>query len=165
MSLDNPLNQLINEKYYKESLEHNDNLLFKQYKFLMEMSNDLCNRRDSNIKFYATISSIIVGLTSYLITNNYPLIILLIPVILGIPFCYIWYRHIADYKELNSAKFKVINHIENYLPAKGFTIEWDLINHDKYKGLTYWDKVTPLLFMFILIIILIGLLIYNSVVV
>ncbi|MCC7553963.1 MAG: hypothetical protein KO202_05700 [Methanobacteriaceae archaeon] len=88
-STDNPLNHLINEEFYEKSLENKDNLIFKQYKFYMQMSNDLCNRRDSNTKFYATISSIIVVLTSYLINNNYPLVLLILPLITGIGLCYI----------------------------------------------------------------------------
>lgn len=44
---------------------------------------------------------------------------------------------------MNKAKFDVINHLENYLPAKGFTQEWKLCELYNYRELTKKDKNNP----------------------
>ncbi len=51
-----------------------------------------------------------------------------------------WHYHINEYNQLNKAKFEVINYIENYLPVKGYTKEWELLKKEKYKGLTKMDE-------------------------
>ena len=62
-------------------------------------------------------------------------------IIIGIS--YIWMKNIESYSALNHGKFDVINEIENKLPARGFTIEWELIKLYNYKELTKVEKNVP----------------------
>ena len=57
--------------------------------------------------------------------------------IAGITVCYLWYRIIASYKGLNSAKFKVIHAIELRLPLALYDTEWEMLERGKNKEV-YW---------------------------
>lgn len=133
------LKDLINEDIFQTSQSNNDNLIFEQYKIYVEMANDVSNRRESTNKFYITLVAALFGLISYLFKpsyNNFVFVLLIVIFFVSL----IWYKHILEYKKLNAGKFGVINYLENYLPAKGYTTEWDLVQLEDYKGLTNWDK-------------------------
>ena len=68
-------------------------------------------------------------------------------------------KNIQSYSTLNRGKFDVINEIEKQLPAKGFTIEWELMEVYKYQKLTKVEKKVPLIILIISIILTIALII------
>ena len=49
----------------------------------------------------------------------------------GLTLCYFWYRIIRSYRDLNSAKFKVIHEIEKRLPLRPYDAEWDAVGRGK----------------------------------
>lgn len=149
------LKKLINEN-------PNENILFEQYKLYAEMANNISERRENSNKFYLGLISGILTLTSIVITltQEYVYLIILI-LICSILICLNWYQNIESYKLLNFGKFSVINHMEKELPAKGFSIEWELINLKGYKHLTYIEKNIPLFFLG-LCVILLGLIIIQN---
>ncbi len=55
-------------------------------------------------------------------TNDFYLIIS----VLGIILCIVWYRLLRSYGQLNTAKFKVIHHIEQHLPIAPYDAEWEV---------------------------------------
>ena len=73
--------------------------------------------------------------------------------------CYIWHLNIQSYKQLNSAKFKVIHEIEQYLPYPCFDKEWDFAGRGKdkkkYRPLTQVENYVPLIMAIPFLVILI----------
>lgn len=129
--------------------------LFDQYKLYVEMANEISKRRHQTNTFYISLSSTLITLFSLIsvkIVSINSKLICIIPV-LGIIICIIWFTHIKSYKKLNRAKFKVINSIEDYLPYKGFSEEWDILKKDKYKKLTDIERYVPLILIFPYLII------------
>ncbi len=65
--------------------------------------------------------------------------------------CYLWYRIIRSYRDLNSAKFKVIHAIEEYLPLRPYDAEWESVERGKnpklYLPFTHVEGIVPWLFM------------------
>lgn len=122
-------------------------ILFEQYKLYVEMSNEISKRRHQTNSFYISLSSAIIALFS-LITVKIGTInsefISLLP-IFGLITCFIWFTHLKSYKKLNSAKFKIINKIEEQLPCKGFSDEWEILGKDRYKRFTDIEKYVPII--------------------
>lgn len=71
----------------------------------------------------------------------------------GILLCASWWLGLRSYRDLNSAKFKVINKLEEQLPARIFTEEWQHLKRDE---ISWWrgryaeqgtvERVVPFIF-------------------
>jgi hypothetical protein len=133
----------INKDYGKDFQKH----LLEQYKLFVGTSLDVTTKRLESNKFHLALNSFIFGLTSYLTTMNQHVVIILLSIV-GILISFVWRRNILAYKELNSAKFKVIHELETYLPACLFKCEEKHYLH-KYHGLTSTEKLFPLIFVFL----------------
>lgn len=121
----------------------NEEILFEQYRLYVEMANNITNHRNNTNKFYVTLISLLISIFSIITSITHELIIFIIPLMIIIGISYIWMKNIESYSALNHGKFDVINEIENKLPARGFTIEWELIKLYNYKELTKVEKNVP----------------------
>ena len=45
----------------------------------------------------------------------------------GMVLCFLWYRIVRSYGDLNTGKFKVIHEIESYLPLRPYDAEWTAV--------------------------------------
>lgn len=136
--------------------------LLEQYKLYAELANEISKRRDQTNNFYISLSSALIALFSLIVVklgSDYTNFIVLLP-LLGLLICFTWYIHIKSYKQLNSAKFKVINKLEKQLPYAGFTEEWDILQKNNYRQLTEIESYTPIIIGCVYLILLI-LVIYN----
>jgi len=139
---------LINMDYGKDFQKH----LLEQYKLFVGTSLDVTEKRLEAHRFHLTLNSIIFGIAGYMTILNQYLVIILFGVI-GILISYVWRRSILAYKELNTAKFKVIHDLELYLPARLF--KWEEKYYlKKYHGLTSAEKFYPIIFMALYILII-----------
>lgn len=147
------IDNIINEKF----TDDNPELLFKQYKLFVEMTDHISERRERTNKLYVTLFTSLFGGILFLAKFIYPHIIFTIPLlILIIILSDNWLKHIKAYKTLNRAKFDVINHLENFLPAKGYSQEWKLCEVYNYSELTNNDmKLATLLKKYSIIITII----------
>jgi hypothetical protein len=67
----------------------------------------------------------------------------------GLLVSFAWFSIIKAYKDLNTAKFKVIHELENYLPMALFKYEWhscELGKGKAYKPITHLERWIPLIF-------------------
>ncbi len=116
------------EKYGDHALE--------QYKLYVEMADRISSRRQSANKFFVTLNTIMVTFAGYAKSaTSAEAFFYFTTSLAGLVICYIWYRLIKSYKNLNSAKFKVIHAIENEMPFKLFNAEWEAIGYGKDKRL------------------------------
>lgn len=78
--------------------------------------------------------------------------------ICGLVLCYVWYRIVRSYKELNSGKFFVVQEIEKMLPIKPYNAEWKCLGEGKnpklYLPFTRIEITVPWIFFVIYILIL-----------
>ena len=137
----------------------NDKILFEQYKLYVEMANDVSERRDRTNKFYATLMSLLLTIFGIINSINKEWIIFIIPLSIMILISLVWMKNIQSYSTLNRGKFDVINEIEKELPAKGFTIEWELMELYHYQELTKVEKNVPLIILLISTILTISLIV------
>jgi len=138
---------------------HNSHeILFEQYIYV-EMSNEISKRRHQTNSFYISLSSAIIALFSLItvkIGTNISGFIFVLP-IFGLITCFIWFTHLESYKKLNSAKFKIINKIEEELPCQGFSEEWEILGNDHYKRFTDIEKFVPIIMRILYFLILVYL--------
>lgn len=145
---DHPVAQLLSnpkEVYGERFQEH----LLEQYKLFVESSLKVSEKRISTGNYLLTVSSSLMtvfGIASTLRVGGRWLSI--IPVA-GLLVSLTWYSLIRAYKNLNTAKFKVIHELEDYLPVALFRYEWhscELGQGKAYRPITHLERWIPLIF-------------------
>lgn len=108
------------------------------YKTYLEMADRISARREKTNSYFLTINTALVGVVTYLSLSDKgcPIFISHLPIaIAGITLSYLWYRIIRSYRDLNSAKFKIIHMIEQILPLAPYDAEWEVVGRGKDKKL------------------------------
>lgn len=102
---------------------------FEIYKLAVEMADKISARRTTANTFFLTLNSAIILL--YDKVNSVFLSLMGIILVLS------WWLLLKSYRELNSAKFQVIQKMEDNLPASPFKDEWEILKRDPIEG---WRK-------------------------
>lgn len=120
----------INSNKENGFLFSNKQILFEQYKMLVDSAYKTEERRGASNNMFLGINTL---LSSFIIRPSQletikfvdmPLFLLLI--LLGIFLCKEWLEVIASYKRLNSINFLLIQHFENFLPSYVFSLRTDI---------------------------------------
>ena len=125
------------------------------YKIYVEMADRISERREKANSFFLAVNTALIALLAKdafgeaSAAAEGPLEFF-VPVAAGI-LCYLWYRIIRSYRDLNSAKFKVVHAIERELPLRPYDAEWESVgrgeNPQLYLPFTQVELVVPWLFM------------------
>lgn len=151
----------INKKLYSSDSPENygrqgvyQSHLLEQYKIYHSSAENISTRRQTANVFFVTLNTVLVSLVSYIslgISNSskfYWLVSLA-----GIAISYMWYRLVRSYKDLNSAKFKVIHEIEKSLPICPYDTEWEVVgrgeNPELYLPFANIEVYVPWVFIFL----------------
>ena len=128
--------------------------VFEQYKIYVETAEQVSSRRNTANAFFLTLHTLLltaIGLF-YQEGNRFdPSWLIGGPVIAALVICYIWWRLVKSYQQLNNAKFKVIQAFEDHLPARPFVeTEWKILGEGKVRQI-YWpltglESVVPFVF-------------------
>ena len=124
------------DKYGDKYIEH----LLDQYKIYINATEKISDRRQKTNEFFLGLNTALVALLGFIATKTSQQEISLmlgVSAIAGVTVCYLWYRIIASYKGLNSAKFTVIHAIELRLPLALYDTEWEMLERGKNKEV-YW---------------------------
>lgn len=125
--------------------------LLAQWQTCVEMANAVSERRDAMNNLFVTLDLAIIAAISFMWDTK--TIVLLIA---GIIICIVWILFIRNFRELNKAKYDVINKIELYLPMKAFYDEWQVLKKSKkYIEGTKLEKIMPIAFCILYLGILI----------
>ena len=128
--------------------------LLEQYKLYVEMADRISSRRQSTNSFFVSINTAIIALLSY--TNieytNGSSFYFLVP-LAGVGLCFMWYKLLCSYKNLNAAKFEVIHEMEAKLPIAPYDSEWKKVengsNSKLYLPFTHIEFYIPWVFFII----------------
>jgi hypothetical protein len=113
--------------------------LLEQYKQYLELADKISERRSAANTFFLTVNTGILsafGIANFLEQKTSPLVFI-IGGVAAILLSYSWYRLIRSYRDLNTAKFKVVHEIEEHLPVRPYEAEWEALGRGKNKKL-YW---------------------------
>ena len=117
----------------------------------IEMANAVSQRRDAMNNLFVTLNLAIVAAASFIWDAK--TIMLLVS---GIIVCVVWIFFIRNFRELNRAKFEVINKLEQSLPVSAFSDEWQSLKKSKkYIEGTKLEKVLPYAFCVLYVVIFI----------
>lgn len=142
---------------YQDTDKYNDHLL-EQYKMYYESAEKISSKRQTANSFFVTINTTLIALVSYLSmgdenSGGYYWVV----AVAGIAISYMWYRLIRSYKDLNSAKFKVIHEIEKKLPLSPFDAEWEAVGRGidpkLYLPFTHIEVIIPWIFLFLHLVV------------
>jgi hypothetical protein len=167
MSIEEDLRSVPEETYGSNYREH----ILEMYKLYVEMADNISERRQTANSFFLTLHSAIVAFIGYgnLVQSSSPLIgIFSVPIALcGIMLCYLWYRLIRSYKDINSGKFKVVHEIERYLPLRLYDAEWTALARGEdaqvYLPFTHVEIIVPWVFAVLYLAVLVVSLVISFV--
>ena len=143
----------MHEKYIDDKklyLEH----LLEQYKIYVEMADRISARRHAANVFFLTLHSSAVaaiGFSLEKIGKIDPLWVLIFPALALLIICLVWWWLIRSYRNLNTAKYKVIGKMEEQLPYSPYwKEEWKELGEGndwrKYLQLTVIEQWVPVMF-------------------
>lgn len=134
--------------------------LIEQYKLYLTSTENISNRRQIANAFFVSVNTALVSLASYLnlgasnASNFYWVISLA-----GIAISYMWYRLVRSYKDLNSAKFKVIHEMEKNMPSSPYDAEWEAVGGGEdsklYLPFTHIEIFVPWVFILLHLLVLV----------
>jgi hypothetical protein len=140
----------ISKKEY--GAKYNDHAL-AIYEMYVDMADKVSARREATNSFFLTVNTGVLGLLGFLAQAAAlpPGRIALLPVaVAGFVLSLLWRRILCSYRDLNSAKYKVILQIESSLPLRPYDAEWEALGRgtdpSKYLPLTHVESWVPCIF-------------------
>ena len=138
-------------KFRKDYGQNYQEHLLEQYKLYVEMADRISSRRQSANSFFLSINTAIASLLGYVgLEHQNKTDYFWTVSLIGMALCFMWYRLVRSYKDLNSAKFKVIHEIEKELPVAAYDLEWEKVgrgeNSKLYLPFTHIEIMIPWVF-------------------
>jgi hypothetical protein len=127
--------------------------LLDQYKKYLEMADKISDRRSTANTFFLTVNTGLISAfgLSNLVGQRTSGFLLAVGSVAAILLSYSWYRLIRAYRDLSTAKFKVVHEIETMLPIRPFEAEWEAVgrgtNRKLYWPFTHIEKYVPWIFI------------------
>jgi len=141
--------------------------LFEQYKLYVEMADRISARRMLANSFFVGVHTALITAFTVLLKTNIllPTLIGMAPFLAVIVLCFVWWRVVHSYSQLNSGKFKVVHALEQMLPVAPYDAEWNALgggkNRKLYLPLTHIENWVPVCFG-ALYVLLAATLYYNK---
>jgi hypothetical protein len=137
--------------------------LFDQYKLAVEMADRVSARRMQANTFFLAINTGLLTVFANLVKDK---IITgfsgTLPIIALLVLCFVWWRIVRSYRQLNSGKYAVILEMEKLLPAAPYAAEWVALGEGKdpkrYLPLTHVENWVPRLFGLLYLLLLLAVL-------
>ncbi|MBF4603251.1 MULTISPECIES: RipA family octameric membrane protein [Curtobacterium] len=128
------------------------------YKLTVEMADRISARRGQANQFYLALQSTLLGVPaifSLLGRDEFDPLRATLLVAIGALTSITWWLQLRSYRDLNRAKFSVINRIErDHLPVQPFSDEWSSLKRDplpkwqgRYAELGTVERLVPLAFL------------------
>jgi len=151
---DNLWNKMNDIPGYKDKPELYQNHILEQYKIYIEMADRISERRNLANVFFLTLNTLCLTAIGFMfekVSLIDPKWIILFPLFGVMILCLIWWWLLRSYRDLNSAKYKVVGHLERKLPASPYwSAEWEELGKgkdiSKYLPLTALEKFIPMVF-------------------
>jgi hypothetical protein len=128
--------------------------LFEQYKVFVNAADQVSTRRNVANTFFLTLHTIIVTVIGFVYEKGTSLTsrwVIVFPLVAILALCYTWWRLIKSYRQLNTAKYKIIGEYETKLPSSPYwSAEWKALGEGKnpklYRPLTDIETWVPPIF-------------------
>ncbi len=148
------------ERKYGESYRQH---LFDQYKLAVEMADRVSARRMQANTFFLAVNTGVLTVFANLVKDR--IISGLtgaLPIIALLALCFVWWRIVRSYRQLNSGKYAVILELESLLPVAPYAAEWKALGEGRdprrYLPLTHVENWVPRLFGALYLLLLLAVL-------
>ncbi len=146
-------------KYYDSSDKYKDHIM-EQYKIYVEMADRISARRNLANTFFLTLHTVSLGALGITYDKIHYIErkgLIVLPLIAVLALCYAWFRIVKSYRQINTAKYKVVGLMEERLPSSPYWLaEWKALgegkNSELYTPLTQVEKWVPIIFAVIYIL-------------
>lgn len=136
--------------------------LLEQYKLLVSSALSMTERRNATNSFMLAMNSTLASVFGFWLAHAGEERWCVIVPVCGVATSVLWLLAIEAYRRLNSAKFKVINELEEYLPARAFGREWWHCEQANYPELSRLEKWIPIVFGLLHIVLIVYALCINA---
>lgn len=142
-----------------------DSTVLDLYKMAVEMADRVSGRRATANAFFLTVQTAFVAVVGIATPTLYvaPWWTSLAVSFAGLILSGSWWLQLKTYRDLNRAKFSVINSIEATLPVKLFTEEWAFLGSQtrgyfgsRYLELSFIERAIPIVFAALYVLLFIG---------
>lgn len=152
--VNNLWNTLATDSEYNNKKELYQNHILEQYKLYVEMADRISARRNLANVFFLTLNTLCLTAIGFMfekVSLVNPKWIISFPLFGMMLLCVIWWWLLRSYKNLNTAKYKVIGNLEKRLPASPYwSAEWMELGEGKdikkYLPLTALEIFVPIVF-------------------
>jgi hypothetical protein len=127
--------------------------ILEQYKMYVEMADRVSNRRGLTNTFFLTLNTAVFTIVGVFWKDRPDISpwVLTLPLVIALGQCAAWWWLVRSYRQLNTAKFKVVGALEDRLPASAYwRAEWVALGEGgdwrKYLPLTHLEQWVPVLF-------------------
>lgn len=127
--------------------------LLEQYKLYVEMADRVSQRRGLANSFFLTINTALVSASLVAATrvSDVDAAWFAVPLATGLLVCASWFYVVRSYRQLNTAKWKVVGAFEERLPASPWwRAEWSALgggtDRARYWPLSHIEQWIPILF-------------------
>jgi hypothetical protein len=128
-------------------------VLLDQYKLYVEMADRISARRQNANTFALSINTALIALIGYVQSQDSAALkegLFWSIAVAGLILNFAWYRMVRSYRDLNTAKYKVIHEIEKRLVISPYDAEWEAVgrgrNSKLYLPFTHIEIWIPWLF-------------------
>lgn len=137
--------------------------LFDQYKLAVEMADRVSARRmQANTFFLAVNTGLLTVLASLVKDKTLAGFSGALPIAALVALCFVWWRIVQSYRQLNSGKYQVILALEDLLPLAPYAAEWQALGRGKepklYLPLTHVENWVPKLFGLLYLLLIMAVL-------
>ncbi|MFF3787447.1 hypothetical protein [Streptomyces sp. NPDC001933] len=135
------------------------------YKLAVEMADRVSARRGTANAFFLSVQTTFIALVSFGFPrlSESPWWVSLAVFLAGFTLSATWWMQLRSYRDLNTAKFKVINKLEERLPVKIFADEWKELKRDpipawreRYAELGASERTIPVVFVAAHLLLFVG---------
>ncbi|MFF0399326.1 hypothetical protein ACFYSJ_26710 [Streptomyces sp. NPDC005248] len=139
--------------------------ILELYKLAVEMADRVSARRGTANAFFLSVQTALVTLVGFGVPklSQSPWWVSWAVALAGITLSAAWWMQLRSYRDLNTAKFQVINKLEEGLPTKIFAAEWEALKSDpipgwrkRYAELGTSERIVPLVFAGAHLILFVG---------
>lgn len=146
-------NDAVSATDYEGAGEKYQAAVMEQWKLYVEMADRVSSRRGLTNTFFLTLNTAIftvIGVVGKERPNVSSWVVAL-PLVVVLGECAAWWWLVRSYRQLNTAKFKVVGALEERLPASPYwRSEWVALGEGrdwrKYLPLTHLEQWIPILF-------------------
>lgn len=139
--------------------------IFNQYQICINAAEKIAEKRNIANTFFLSLNTFFITCISLsydkFLSNLTQKWILIFPLMTLLLLCYLWWRLLKSYSQLNYAKYRIIHEYEKHLPSSPYLLEWIILEEGKnpkiHQPLTDIEKIIPIVLSIIYVIIALSL--------